>query len=55
MKKIKFEFGLIRDGQGKICFDPPNKIGHCNQGCVIYAIGCFYFTILRKDCANEKV
>lgn len=52
MKKTKVEFGLIRNGQGKIVFDPPKIDRQCNQGCVIYTIGCFYFTILRKGCAD---
>lgn len=49
----KYEFGLIRDGQGKIVFDFPRIIRDCNQGCTIYILGYFYLTILRNGCISK--
>lgn len=53
--KIYLECGIIRDGQKKIVFDKPLIDRNCNQGCTVYVFGCFYFTVLRKGCAYEKI
>jgi len=47
------EFGIFRNGQGKLAFNRYNVDKSCGEGCTIIILGCFFFTILRGQCLKE--
>lgn len=53
MKINRFEFGFCRDFVGKITFAPFYEFSKCGNGCKIFSMGPFYFTIMSKKCMSN--